>query len=479
MGSPTALKYIVAGALLAAPLVAFKLMTSVDGWDPVLRTAAGHFYIVSATALTSGAIGAAFMLSVPSLRNTRCVFLALGFVAVALIFATHGLATPGFIMGSGYNEVVGVSAGLSELVGAAFVALSVMPARWLPGRVERWAPWASAAGLVALCTYAVALLTHPALAGHIPDEGPWPAIFAGVTIGLLAFAVWRYWRAWRLTRFPAQFAMVAALVLLAESQVSMYYGTTWHASWWLYHGLMLSAYLVLVAGWGIEGRRAKSLILFSRALALRDELGRVTLLAPQTLEALETAVSNKDVYTRDHMGRVAVYAVAIAREMRLDPLTIELVEAAGRIHDIGKITVPDAVLLKPGKLTPAEFDQMKHHAARGAHIAKASRVLTPVSAIVRHHHERFAGGGYPDGIAGDRIPLAARIVAVADTFDALTSPRVYRGARPLGEALAEMKRVGGTQLDPACVRAFLAWFERERRESVGDGADGDRLILAA
>ncbi|MGE5595572.1 MAG: HD-GYP domain-containing protein, partial [Hyphomicrobiales bacterium] len=119
-------------------------------------------------------------------------------------------------------------------------------------------------------------------------------------------------------------------------------------------------------------------------------------------------------------------------------------------------------LLKPGKLTNEEFEQMKHHAARGEMIARQSRVLTEVALVVRAHHECFAGGGYPYGIAGERIPLAARFVAVADTFYALTSPRVYRRERPLAEAIAELRRVAGTQLDPRCVEAFLAWLGREQ-----------------
>ena len=133
---------------------------------------------------------------------------------------------------------------------------------------------------------------------------------------------------------------------------------------------------------------------------------------------------------------------------------------AGRIHDVGKITVPDAVLLKPGRLTDQEFETMKHHAERGAHIASSSRVLKHVADVIKAHHERYAGGGYPIGLKGDQIPLEARIVAVADTFDALTSTRVYRPRRPWRDAVAELQRVAGTQLDPVCVEAFVRWLSR-------------------
>lgn len=160
------------------------------------------------------------------------------------------------------------------------------------------------------------------------------------------------------------------------------------------------------------------------------------------------------------MGRVAEYTEAIAREMKLSDEQVEVAVTAGRIHDVGKITVPDAVLLKPGRLSDKEFETMRHHAARGEHIARNSKVLRHVAAVIRAHHERYEGNGYPDGLHGDAIPLEARIVAVADTFDALTSSRVYRPMRSWSEAVAELQRVAGTQLDPACVSAFLRWLEK-------------------
>jgi HD-GYP domain-containing protein (c-di-GMP phosphodiesterase class II) len=448
---------------LAAPVAAFAVMKILPSIDPVLAAPRGHFVVVSMATVASGAIGAGLMMSVESLRNTRSVFLALGFVAIAVIFAAHGLGTPGFILPAEaeYMAPVAISAGLSAVTGAGFIALSALPARLLPGRSSTWAPWVVGAAMVALGGYVFVCLARPESLAFVPRTEEWDTGLAAGTIALLAFSAWRYWQAWRLTRFSGQVAMVAALVLLAEAQISMYYGELWRLSWWLYHGLLLAAFLVLLSGWGMEARRAKSLVLFSRALALRDELDRVNLSQPESLHALESAMGDKDEYTREHMGRVAMYGEAMAREMLCEPRLVRVVEAAGRIHDIGKIAVPDAVLLKPGKLTEGEFEQMKHHTLRGEHIASRSPALREIAAIVRSHHERWDGRGYPDGRPGDQIPLAARIIAVADTFDALTSPRVYRGPKPLDEALAELARVSGAQLDPMCVEAFLAWFERK------------------
>lgn len=450
----------LATAALALPVVAFVVMTNVDGWDPRLRAPTPHFWIVSATTLVAAGISAALMLTVESIRTTRTVFLALGFMAVAMIFAGHGLSTPGFIVPASQESYgVRVSSGLSQVVGASLIFLSVLP-EWSPLNrlAQRAARWLMPGAFVVLLAYLVVILGRPETLAFVPDDRAFDATLALITIALLGYAGWRYWRAWRLTQQPAQFAMVASLALLAETQVSLYWGTVWQASWWLYHFLMLAAFLVLVAGWAYEARRAGSLLLFARTIALRDTLDRVDLANPATLDALESAMAARDPYTRHHMCRVGEYAAAIAREMKLEPRQIQVCELAGRLHDIGKIAIPDAVLLKPAELTAEEWAIMRTHPGAGEHIALSSRILRDIARAVRCHHERYDGSGYPDGIAGDAIPVEARIIAVADTFDAIVTRRIYREARSPAEAVDEIHRVAGAQLDPECVAAFDRWL---------------------
>lgn len=461
---------------LVAPLAAFVAMLNAPSLDPMIKAPTAHFYIVSVATVLSAMIGTSLALSVESVRTTRTVFLALGFIAVAMIFATHGLGTPGFIVsGHEYPYAVIISAGLSMTVGAFFIALSVLPTHW-PGSkfISKHSAALLFAALVVLSGYVLSMLFRPQTWDFLPRTRPWDTTLAVSTTTMLMFAAWRYWRAWNLTRLPGQMAMVCALVLLAEGQVSMYYGTLWHLSWWLYHGLMLVAFSTLIAGWAVEAWRAKSLVVFSRAIELQDGLDRIRTTAASELESLEAAMEDKDEYTRHHMGRVAEYAGAIARKMRLSQDMVEVVETAGRVHDIGKITVPDAVLTKPGRLTPAEFAQIKNHCEKGEHITRRTRVLAHVALVVRAHHERYGGGGYPDGTRGDQIPLEARIVAVADTFDALTSNRVYRAQRSFTDAVAELWRVRGSQLDPQCVESFVEWLIE-----TGQLQPGDQEKLAA
>ena len=187
-----------------------------------------------------------------------------------------------------------------------------------------------------------------------------------------------------------------------------------------------------------------------RELVRRNQemfLGQVQM-AVQMLE-------KKDVYTRGHSGRVAVYAVRTAVQMGFTGGVLDQIRLGGELHDIGKIGTRDDVLNKPGPLTPEEFEEIKKHVVAGEEILEPLRRDHPlVLDIVRHHHERLDGSGFPDHLHGDSIPLVARVVAVADAFDAMTTSRAYRPPRERADAMAELARCSGSLFDPSVVRAF-------------------------
>ena len=171
-----------------------------------------------------------------------------------------------------------------------------------------------------------------------------------------------------------------------------------------------------------------------------------------TVLALSNAVEARDAYTGQHAERVAAYGMRIAHAagIRVDPE----VEFGFLLHDVGKVAVPDAVLFKPGRLTEEERGVISRHPEIGSEILRDVDFLGDAKLVVRHHHERWDGGGYPDGLIGEEIPAAARVFAVADTLDALTTDRPYRAAVGWDEARREIERHSGTQFDPAIVNAY-------------------------
>jgi HD-GYP domain-containing protein (c-di-GMP phosphodiesterase class II) len=175
----------------------------------------------------------------------------------------------------------------------------------------------------------------------------------------------------------------------------------------------------------------------------------------ETVQALAQAIEASDEYTRGHSERVTKIAVEIAKRLQLSRDKIDTLKFAGILHDIGKIGVIKEILHKPGKLSDLEFSLIKLHPKLGEEIIKPVAFLDKIRPIIRHHHERFDGKGYPDGLQGEDIPLMSRIIAVADTYDAMTSHRPYRSALSREIALAEIVKCSGTQLDAKVVQAFL------------------------
>jgi diguanylate cyclase (GGDEF)-like protein len=174
-----------------------------------------------------------------------------------------------------------------------------------------------------------------------------------------------------------------------------------------------------------------------------------------TIQALAAAVDAKDAYTNGHSDRVARYAASLAQLAGCTPEEVDRVFRSGTLHDVGKIGIPDSILKKPGRLDPEECRIMETHPVLGEVIVAKVPQLADLLPGVRHHHERWDGGGYPDGLAGENIPLTARLLALADTFDAMTSDRPYRKGLPFETAIGEIAKGAGTQFDPLLAGFFI------------------------
>jgi diguanylate cyclase (GGDEF)-like protein/putative nucleotidyltransferase with HDIG domain len=186
----------------------------------------------------------------------------------------------------------------------------------------------------------------------------------------------------------------------------------------------------------------------------------MALLHLRTIEVLALAIEAKDQHTHDHLQRVRIYAVEIAKELKVKPAELEALQAAALLHDIGKLAVPEHIVSKPGKLTPEEFEKMKIHPVVGAELLDRVEFPYPVAPIVRAHHEKWDGSGYPYGLKGEEIPIGARILTAVDFFDALASDRQYRRALPVDEVVARLSAESGKHFDPQVVNVLLRRYKK-------------------
>lgn len=201
----------------------------------------------------------------------------------------------------------------------------------------------------------------------------------------------------------------------------------------------------------IEGGIQKFNLLNNKTVILKD----LRELFYKTIKLIAAALDAKDPYTHGHSMRVTMYSMILAKKLNLDDTMLEEIETAGLLHDIGKIGIPQSILCKPGKLTNEEFEVMKSHPEQGEKMLKDIKKLTLISNWLRTHHEKWDGTGYPNGLKGEEIPLSGRIIALADTYDAMTSDRPYRKALSHEIAIEEIQRCAGTQFDPVLAQLFV------------------------
>ncbi|HWC30554.1 MAG TPA: HD domain-containing phosphohydrolase, partial [Dehalococcoidia bacterium] len=377
---------VVLGSPLALMAVLLFLAPS---WDREFGSTTFHFYAVSLVTL-SAAVACVFIMGLTeSLRETRLLFLGLGFLSIAGIFAVHGLGTPGHFHDAAYSELR-ISSWLSVMVGATFIFLSSAS---LPEPVEGFI---RRNGSLVLGGTAAALGLYIGLSFAAED---WTAFipyedrslqlgFTGVALTLLGVSGVRYFQAFLFARLPSQWAMFCLVVLLMEVQLSLTFGRYFQVTWWLYHGLYALAFPILFGAWFTEIRRSGNVHAIADSLSMRDALSQLNRGYSRPIADLVEAIEWKDLYTHGHVRRVASFAVMIGKEMGLSTLDLRNLALGAQMHDVGKISVPDSILSKPARLTPDEFAVIKQHADRGYEIAQTVKALGPAAEAIRLHHER-------------------------------------------------------------------------------------------
>lgn len=444
-----------------------------------------HLYIVSFTSLLALILTILMSAAALQLRDPRVLFLSLAFMGITGIFLTHGLTTPGELVPA--NPWVAISSPFALFVGAIFLFLATV--QWSPRITQRivnrqktffllFAGFLVSYAVIAIGTSLTArggggsmVMDDDAMYGmsmNMPSQVKTPFVglfrvlenplvahaLSALTVLLLLFVINHFLRIYAASRSPLAAGFFFSALLTLQAEFSITTTSMWHLSWWEYHIVMVFALGIAIAGLVREYAQTPSLQGVVGGLLLRDTISQLQSGYTEVIVALVEAVEAKDPYTRGHTQRVAELAVLIGQDIGLSGERLKTLNQSAMLHDIGKISVPDSILNKPGRLTEEEFEFVKEHPVRGHRIIQNVRSLRQEVAGVRHHHERLDGSGYPDGLKGDEIPLDARIIAVADVFDALTSARPYRGPWSSQHAFQILDEEAGVTLDAECVSAL-------------------------
>ena len=445
-----------AGLLAAVPLPAAHLLgpasVSLPGWV--------HFVAVGQTALVA-TLAAITLTAVGVLRrDSRAVLVGTAFTAMAALLTIHGLATPGIIVG--YNGVISFSGGATLPVGGAVLALSALPAFRGPRAVRPllWFQGFLLAGIVAL---GVVGLASPSLVPSVPEPASASAL-AVLAVGLCFYGILglRALHTYLLTRRLADLVVLVGLAWLAAALVAALVLDFTQFGWWVGHGLEL-------AGIGfVGGAVALDLYRSVQSRPLVGDLRGSELVSEEEaflgsqIRALTVRLADKDTYTEEHTRRVALRAVQVGEELGLPPGRLRTLAVGGLLHDIGKLSVPDEILKKPGSLEPGEYAVIQRHPENGKSLLRElGGFADGVLRLVHDHHERLDGTGYPRGLREAELDLDTRILAVCDVYDALISTRVYRAAWSADKALSLLFEQAGSAFDNRCVEALARVLARE------------------
>lgn len=413
-----------------------------------------HFYGVGVSALVATVAAVALTTAGARVGDARTVVVGGGFSVMAMLLAVHGLVTPGVLVGQ--NGVIAITGAATLPVGAAVLALSGLPQFNAAKSIPR------VIGLTCVCAAAFVGLSLvgvlvPGIVPSVPAARS-PAALLLFAIGLVLFAALavRAAKTFLLTRRVADLAVVFGLVLLGASLYGALVLTFMDLGWWLGHLFEVLGIALVGASAAYDLRRGYRSRPLAGDLRAADIVASEEAFLGARVRALMVRLADKDTSTEEHTRRVAARAVEVGERLGLSPGRLRSLAIGGLLHDMGKLSVPDAVLQKPGPLDDDEFAQIKLHPQRGRELLnELGGFDETVKRLVFDHHERLDGRGYPRGLEACDLDLETRILAICDVYDALVSPRVYRPAWTIDDALALLHNEAGTAFDPLCVEALI------------------------
>jgi len=453
---------LTGGLLAGAPAV----VESVIGTHAVVVAGRIHFYAVGFTSLAAAT--ACIMLSIAGARfdDMRTVLVGSAFGVMAALLAIHGLSTPGFITPNKMNGVIMVTGGATLPAGATLLMLSSFG---VPDRLNLDIGrllWIEAVLLAAILALGVSAIFWPSLVPTVPRAGS-PAALALLAFGLVLFGVlaFRALRTFRLTRRSSDLFVTIGLVWLGTALFAALTLTYDQLGWWIGHGLELDGILLVGIPVALDLLRSVQSRPLAGDLHASDLVLSEESFLGSHVRALTLSLAQRDDYTEQHTRRVALRSVQVGEVLGLSPGRLRTLATGALIHDIGKLSVPDSILKKPGPLDDAEYEVIKRHTEQGAKLLdELGGFPAAVRRLVHDHHERLDGKGYPQGLGADQIDLDTRILTACDVYDALISPRVYRPAWKHEDAIDLLRRDTGTAFDARCVRALEQVLALERGE---------------
>jgi HD-GYP domain-containing protein (c-di-GMP phosphodiesterase class II) len=454
--------------------------------------------IVTVSALTAGPFGGGtwerpqLMFSLVTVAAATCVIGATVVIALAdqadmaeigllgsALMATsvlplvHGLVTPDVLYPA--NEAFRTSIVVAMPV-AVVVAAPLLSPRSAFGRwaARRWRDWTLIALLGVFLIGATVVFFPDAVATPAPHDPLTIALAVGMVLAIGSMSL-RQLRLYELGgRLPNLFASFA-LAMLSVTALLPVVDRPYSPAYWWFHLSGVIGVLGACVGVGVTHRMSRSAQDILAPVIARDPLVAFELGLSPVVHSFVADLEMKDQITRDHVVRTCELALRVGERMGLRGGELRDLGLAGLLHDVGKLETPDDILKKPARLTPDEYEVIKGHTVDGEQMLASDPALASAALIVRSHHERVDGGGYPDGLRGEEIPLQSRIIAACDAIDAMTHDRPYRDALPLRLGIAVLREHSGSQWDPAVVSAVIASLpevpQTSRLETVGRDAD--------
>jgi hypothetical protein len=422
----------------------------------------GSVHLLGVGATAAVATAAAIALTVVGARraDARTVLLGTAFSVMAALLSVHGLTTPGFLVGM--NGVVSFSGAATLPAGGVLLVLAALAPLQRP-RLVRPLIVLQLVLLLAVLGLGLAGILLPSLVPSVPEPAGTAALVT-LALGLAFYApiAVRALRTWRLTRRASDLAVVVGIVWLAAALVPALTLDYRELGWWLGHLFELVGLVIVGVPVALDLHRASQSRTLTGGVPAADLVIAEEAFFGARVRALTRLLAQRDEYTECHTRRVALRAVQVGVELGLSPERLRTLAVGGLLHDIGKLSVPDAVLRKPGPLTDDEYDEIKRHPLSGDRLLdRLGGFSDAVRRLVLSHHERLDGSGYPQGLCEAQLDLETRILAVCDVYDALISTRVYREAWTHERASNLLREGIGRHFDGRVVEALGRVVARE------------------